>query len=440
MRRRRPASRPAPLDFCSIGDPRPQRDVLGQLVGAGNYDIGHLALGTDGGGVAGLGVVGGAARRVGCTGIAAARSATSTPSTTSRTRWATSSAATTRSTASTAAARGGNRNRGDLGRARQRLVDHGVRGICGQDDLQPHSDPYFSQRSLDEITAYTRSRQPADNEVQTVGAARLRHDGDSFTLSYPGADPARSPGAPTTRRPGSRRRSRRSPGCRPGGDRDAFGAFTHGPLDDTGFQVIVRRRRRWPAQDVPALARHRTTRRHRLRRRDRARAARRDNPGVRHARPATTPPVGDARPPPSRSRCARRSRSTRPATDADGDPLTYLWEQNDVGGAAARRWSSNTKRNGPLFRQFRDRARTAGTAGTYQSPSPGENRRRRRRRRVFPDLAQVLGRQHQRDDRRLPGRAAAPSPGPRRAGRLLLGVPADAGLGRQTAAARCTSG
>ena len=34
------------------------RFVIGQIVGASNYDIGHLALGEPGGGVANLGVVG----------------------------------------------------------------------------------------------------------------------------------------------------------------------------------------------------------------------------------------------------------------------------------------------------------------------------------------------------------------------------------------------
>ena len=43
---------------------------------------------------------------------------------------------------------------------------------------------------------------------------------------------------------------------------------------------------------------------------------------------------------------------TGSATDADGDPLTYIWEQNDRGGAAGTSLLSNTKTNGPLFAMF----------------------------------------------------------------------------------------
>ena len=47
-------------------------------------------------------------------------------------------------------------------------------GICLTDDLQRHSDPYFCQRSLQEISTYTSGNQSAINEVQT---ASLRHFG-----------------------------------------------------------------------------------------------------------------------------------------------------------------------------------------------------------------------------------------------------------------------
>ena len=45
------------------------RYVIGQIIGASSYDIGHLALGQPGGGVANLGVVGRSNKAGGCTGV-----------------------------------------------------------------------------------------------------------------------------------------------------------------------------------------------------------------------------------------------------------------------------------------------------------------------------------------------------------------------------------
>ena len=43
--------------------------VLGQIIGADNFDIGHIGLGINGGGIAGLGVVGDSGKARGCTGL-----------------------------------------------------------------------------------------------------------------------------------------------------------------------------------------------------------------------------------------------------------------------------------------------------------------------------------------------------------------------------------
>ena len=54
---------------CDVGTLNRNRVVLGQLIGASNYDVGHIGLGVDGGGVAYLGVAGGDFKAGGCTGV-----------------------------------------------------------------------------------------------------------------------------------------------------------------------------------------------------------------------------------------------------------------------------------------------------------------------------------------------------------------------------------
>src|SRR3954447_14742482 len=149
------------------------RIVDGQIVGSGAFDIGHLALGEPGGGVASLGVVGRAAKSQGCTGIPTPvgdfyaidyvahemghQFSGNHPFNGNQLNCS-----------------GGNRNAATSVEVGSGSSIMAYAGICLTDDLQPHSDPYFSQPSLQEISTYTSSNQAAINEVQT---ASLRHFG-----------------------------------------------------------------------------------------------------------------------------------------------------------------------------------------------------------------------------------------------------------------------
>ena len=149
------------------------RFVIGQIIGASNYDLGHLALGQPGGGVANLGVVGRSNKAGGCTGIPTPvgdfyaidyvahemghQFSGNHPFNGNQLNCS-----------------GGNRNGATSVETGSGSSIMAYAGICLTDDLQAHSDPYFSQRSLQEIATYTSSNQAAINEVQT---ASLRHFG-----------------------------------------------------------------------------------------------------------------------------------------------------------------------------------------------------------------------------------------------------------------------
>lgn len=149
------------------------RFVIGQIIGASNYDIGHLALGQPGGGVANLGVVGRSNKAGGCTGIP-------TPV---GDFYAVDYVAHEMGhqfsgnhpfNGTQLNCSGGNRNAGASVEPGSGSSVMAYAGICLTDDLQRHSDPYFSERSQQEIATYTSGNQAAINEVQT---ASLRHFG-----------------------------------------------------------------------------------------------------------------------------------------------------------------------------------------------------------------------------------------------------------------------
>ena len=123
---------------------------------------------------------------------------------------------------------------------------------------------------------------------------------------------------------------------------------------------------------------------------------------------------------------------TGSATDADGDTLTYMWEQNDRGGIpAAQRHRAGQQRQDqrPAVPPVRDGGERQPT-DTLLSPSPGLNAVDTNPTRVFPDMAQILANNTNAVTGTCPPRPAAADARPAGDPRLLLGVPADRRIGR----------
>ncbi len=378
----RPCFSPGTLASCTIEAILRNGYVLGRLVGASAYDVGHLALGTDGGGVAGLGVVGRGDKAVGCTGITSPVGDYYAVDYVAHELGHQFGGNHTFNGVDGNCS-GGNRNAATSVEPGSGSSIMAYAGICGRDDLQPHSDPYFSERSLSETTAYTRSVQAPVDELQTVGL-RGFSGRDSFAITFRGATTRTMTRGTGYTAAGIQAALLALPTVPPGSVTvTPFGGSPR-PLDDAGFQVSFTGA--LAGQDVPPLGVVRTSGVT-----GSAGETRQGGPSDNRGAVSPTgnrPPVVDAGPPqvvPARTPFALSGS----ATDADGDVLTYLWEQNDPGGRAGTALLSAQKRNGPLFRQFGSALDAAAyRPGTYGSP--GENATTTSPRRVFPDLAQVL--------------------------------------------------
>jgi hypothetical protein len=161
------------------------RYVIGQIVGADKYDIGHIALGVAGGGVAGLGVVGGANKARGCTGLATpVGDYFAVDYVTHEMGHQFNGNHTFNGTLVNC---GGNRSGATSVEPGSGSSVMAYAGICGLDNLQPHSDPYWVPKSYEEILSLVTNNpaRPAVSEVQNV-ALRDFGAADSFTLTYDG--------------------------------------------------------------------------------------------------------------------------------------------------------------------------------------------------------------------------------------------------------------
>ncbi len=392
------------LSYCDVGTLVRNQTVLGQLIGASNYDIGHIALGTNGGGIAGLGVVGSVEKAQGCTGIP---------------NPAGDAYAIDYVAHEMGHQFGGNHtfngtqwNCADGNREGSTSVEPGsgssimaYAGICRQDNLQPHSDPYFSQRSIDEISRYTRGTALDPVETQDVSLTGFSTDGDSITLDYPG-----STADPVTLTRGSTYTAANLEAAiesLTGEDvtvakwgYDSYAGIYSDPYvypaplgtpDDTGFQVMFA----GDPDPYTDAGDHRDM--HALIVTPSAGVTAHvgetveggppNNHGDSH-RTGNHAPVVKA--PANRTLPLRTPFTLRgSATDADGDALTYLWEQNDIGGNNGTALVDNAKKNGPLFRVFGRYADVSAQADA-QSTAPGENLAGTSPSRTFPDLTQIL--------------------------------------------------
>jgi hypothetical protein len=172
---------------CGSGTLTRTRQVIGLLAGASNYDIGHIALGLPGGGVASLGVVGGNNKAQGCTGLPAPVGdffAVDYVAHEMGHQFAGNH--TFNGTISNCS--GGNRSAGNSVEPGSGSSIMAYAGICGTDNLQPHSDPYWSQRSFDEIVTYTSAADTNINEVQMGALTGFNTNGQSFQLQLNGSD------------------------------------------------------------------------------------------------------------------------------------------------------------------------------------------------------------------------------------------------------------
>ncbi len=377
----------AQVSTCSGSLLTRNRFVLGQLIGADNYDVGHIALGLNGGGIAGLGVVGGSSKASGCTGLPFPQGDF----------FAIDYVAheighqfggnhTFNGTLANCSLT--NRNGGTSVEPGSGSSVMAYAGICGQDNLQKHTDPYFSQRSIDEVTEVVSAEPFTNDEVQTVTLAGFDTDGDSVELTYPGRDPV------TIVRGGVEYTNLnvasqifQLTGCRT----TLSGYDTDSPrLNDDGFTVTFGLGADCRSSDVQRIGIGATTGGVTGFVGVQVQGGPETNQGAvvttgNHA-PTTTAPADKTLP------LRTPFQLTGSAVDPDKDALLYLWEQNNAGSVSPTGGTSlvsNTKANGPLFRVFGTIA-DVSAEDALTSPSPGQNLADGNPTRTFPDLAQVL--------------------------------------------------
>ena len=359
------------------------RIVVGLLVGASNYDIGHIGLGVNGGGIASLGVVGGSSKAQGCTGIPTPVGDFYAVDYVAH-EMGHQFAGNHPFNGTVGNCSTGNRSAATSVEPGSGSSIMAYAGICGTDNLQPHSDAYLSQRSFDEFTTYTSGAETNINEVQMAVMTNFATKGQSLQLRLNGVN-----SAPITRGSKAFTATGIKSVIEQLSNWPTGGTVTVSGITDTGFTITYGGA--LAGTNVPELQLVNCTggctgyvgeiTKGGI-------TAKGGNLiiGTGNAAPVVTAPASFTIP--VRTPFAL----TGSATDADNDTLTYMWEQNDRGASGTGGGTglvTQPKLNGPLFRQF-SVAAIVSSADTLLYGSPGENIVTTNPTRVFPDMAQIL--------------------------------------------------
>ena len=350
------------------------RWVIGQIVGARNYDVGHLALGIPGGGLAYLDSAGRPTKAGGCTGLAAP----------SGDQYAVDFLAhelghqlgADHTFEGTGGGCAGNRFADTAVEPGSGSTVMAYAGTCGADDLQDHTDPVFSAVSRDAVDDYVT--EPPDSVSEWQSVALTGFDGtDSFRLQVGSAVTGILARGSTYTASGIK--SALTAVLPAGTSVQVRPFFDEFGFDDRGFALYFVLYGGAFAVDVPEatvlpVAGQFTS-------------AVNDidagNPSASSGGTVTTTsnhnPTVSA--PVDRTIPIRTPFSlTGSATDSDGNALGYFWEQTDVGGGPdGVALSTQPRTAGPLFRVF-------GTASSTFANTPTASGATR----SFPDLAQVV--------------------------------------------------
>lgn len=366
---------------CSAGTLARTRQVIGLLVGASNFDVGHIGTGRDGGGVASLAVVGANNKAQGCTGINPPVGDV----------WAIDYVAhelghqfgsnhTFNGTVGNCS--GGNRSAANSVEPGSGSSVMAYAGICGADNLQLNTDPYWSMRSLDVITAYVSAAEFSINEVQLAALTGFDTNGQQFQLRYDGGTSTPIVFGTNYTAAGVKAVIESIAGWPAGGTVTIVGPTGAGAPNSAGFQITFGGT--LANTNVPTLELVGCTDGCSGFIGEIARGGPTNRQGfvvnTGNMAPVVTAPAGFTIP--VRTPFAL----TGSAIDADADVVTYMWEQTDRGAAAGTALLNNNKTNGPLFRQFSKRA--VFNAQEYEPP--GQNHPDTDPTRVFPDWDQIL--------------------------------------------------